>query len=146
MWSEVNALLQRGWTLDDALHEVCNVRCLLPPLLQPRPALFMHYSQPTHSKRLGKSQNFGKKEAHASSKPKTVGRLRDGETTHIRQPWVNQILVKGEQLASCMAYNSRPNGRTRRNCKLLHQCCIAHAENCACGGKHAAFEHKATPH
>ena len=85
VWSEVNALFQRGWTLDDALHEVSNVRCRLPPLLQPRPALFRRYSQPTHSKRLGKSQNFGKKEAYASSKPKTVGRLRDGETEHIRQ-------------------------------------------------------------
>ena len=67
MWSEVNALFQKGWTLDDALHEVCNVRCLLPSLLQPRPALLRHYSQPTHSKGLGKSQSFGKKEDYASS-------------------------------------------------------------------------------
>ena len=46
VWYEVNALFQKGWTLDDALHEVCNVRCLLPSLLQPRPALPKHYSQP----------------------------------------------------------------------------------------------------
>ena len=43
VWYEVNALFQKGWTLDDALHEVCNVRCLLPLLLQPRPALPKHY-------------------------------------------------------------------------------------------------------
>ena len=145
VWYEVNALFQKGWNLDDALHEVYNVRCLLPSLLQPRPALLTHYSQPSHSKGLGKSKSFGKKEDDASSKPKTVGRPRDGETEHIRQPWVNQILVKGEQHALCMAYNSRPNGRTRNHCKLLHQCCVARADGCACGGKHAAFEHKATP-
>ena len=127
VWSEVNALFQKGWTLDDALHKVCNVRCLLPSLLQPWPALLRHYSQPTQSKRLDNSHSFDKKEAYTSSKPKTVGRLRDGEREHIRQPWVNQILVKGEQLVLCMAYNSRLNGRPRKHCKLLHQCCLAHA-------------------
>ena len=132
--------------MDDALHEVCNVRCLLPSLLQPRPALPKHYSQPSHSKGLGKSKSFGKKGDDASPKPKTVGRPRDGETEHIRQPWVNHILVKGEKLALCMAFNSRPNGCTRKHCKFLHQCCVARADGCACGGKHAAFEHKATPH
>ena len=146
VWYEVNALFQKGWTLDDALHEVCNVRCLLPSLLQPRPALPKHYSQPSHSKGLGKSKSFGKKGDDASPKPKTVGRPRDGETDPIRQPWVNHILVKGEKLALCMAFNSRPNGCTRKNCKFLHQCCVARADGCACGGKHAAFEHKATPH
>ena len=146
VWYEVNALFQKGWTLDDALHEVCNVRCLLPSLLQPRPALPKHYSQPSHSKGLGKSKSFCRKGDDASSKPKTVGRPRDGETERIRQPWVNHILVKGEKLALCMAFNSRPNGCTRKHCKFLHQCCVARADGCACGGKHAAFEHKATPH
>ena len=145
VWYEVNALFQKGWNLDHALHEVYNVRCLLPSLLQPRPALLTHYLQPSHSKGLGKSKSFGKKEDDASSKPKTVGRPRDEETEHIRQPSVNQILVKGEQLALCMAYNSRLNRRTRKHCKLLHQCCVTSADGCACGGKHAALEHKATP-
>ena len=85
MWSAVHALFQKEWSLDDALHEVCNVRCLVPSLLQPRPALVRRYAQPTHSKRLCNSQSFGKKEAYASSKPKTVGRLRDKETEHITQ-------------------------------------------------------------
>ena len=146
VWYEVNALFQKGWTLDDALHEVCNVRCLLPSLLQPRPALPKRYSQPSHAKGLGKSKSFGKKGDDSSSKPKTVGRPRDGDTEQSRQPWVNHILVKGEKLALCMAYNSRPNGCTRKHCKFLHQCCVARADGCACGGKHAAFEHKATPH
>ena len=49
VWYEVNALFQKGWTLDDALHEV-NVRCLLQSLLQPRPAFPKHLLQPSLAK------------------------------------------------------------------------------------------------
>ena len=146
VWYEVNALFQKGWTLDDALHEVCNVRCLLQSLLQPRPALPKHFLQPNLAKGLGKAKGFGKKGDDSSTRLKNSGRPREGDAEPTRQPWVNHIMVKGEKLALCMAYNSRPNGCTRRHCKFLHQCCVARAAGCACGGKHAAFEHKATPH
>ena len=52
VWYEVNALFQKGWTLDDALREVCNVRCLLQSLLQPRPAFPKHLLVPNPVKGL----------------------------------------------------------------------------------------------
>ena len=77
VWYEVNALFQ---TLDDALHEVCNVRCLLPSLLQPRPALPKHFLQPHLAKGLGKAKGFGKK-GDDSHKLKNSGRPREGRGT-----------------------------------------------------------------
>ena len=147
-WYEVNALFQKGWTLDDALHEICHVRCLLQSLLQPRPAFPKHLLLPSPAKGVGKGKGFTKKGEGVSARAKGSGRTRDGETDDRppKQPWVNHVIVKGEKLALCMAYNSRPNGCTRKHCKFLHQCCVARGDGSACAGKHAAFEHKTTPH
>ena len=38
IWEQVGGLLSKDWSLDDALHEVVEVRCTLSSLLQPRPA------------------------------------------------------------------------------------------------------------
>ena len=37
-WKTISDLCIRGWSLDDALHEVVEVRCILHSELQPRPA------------------------------------------------------------------------------------------------------------
>ena len=147
-WYEVNALFQKRWTLDDALHEICHVRCLLQSLLQPRPAFPKRLLLPSPSKGTGKGKGFTKKGEGASVRVQGSGRTRDGEPDDRppKQPWVNHVMVKGEKLALCVAYNSRPNGCTRKNCKFLHQCCVARGDGSACAGKHAAFEHKTTPH
>ena len=60
-WYEVNALFQKGWTLDDALHEICHVRCLLQSLLQPHPAFPKHPLLPSPTKGNGKGKGFTKK-------------------------------------------------------------------------------------
>ena len=124
------------------------MRCLLQSLLQPRPALPKDYSQPSHAKGLGKSESFGKKGDDSSSKLKTAGRPREGDTEQTRQPWVNHILVKGEKLALCMAYNSRPNRggapasivSSFTSAVLLVRMVVHVAANML------LLEHKATPH
>ena len=39
LWHEIGDLLEQGWSLDKAVHEVVHVRASLATLLQPRPAL-----------------------------------------------------------------------------------------------------------
>ena len=73
-WYEVNALFQKGWTLDDALHEICHVRCLLQSLLQPRPAFPKHLLLPDMAKGLGKGKGLGKKGEGVSTRLKCVAR------------------------------------------------------------------------
>ena len=146
VWYEVNALFQKGWTLDDALHEVCNVRCLLPSLLQPRPALPKHFLQPNLAKGLGKAKGFGKKGDDSSTKLRVLGARVKGTLNPPSSRGSIILWSRGRNLLYAW-HTIRPNGCTRKHCKFLHQCCVARrADGCACGGKHAAFEHKATPH
>ena len=53
-------------------------------------------------------------------------------------PWVNHVMEKGEKKMLCMDYNRR-QGRSRgKNSKFLHKCCVAYANNQACGRNHSA--------
>ena len=55
------------------------------------------------------------------------------------------LLKNNQRLRICAKYNSR-SGCDFKQCKFAHICAVARQDGTACGGKHSAAEHRATPH
>ena len=87
-WKVINDLCVRGWTLDDALHEVVEVRCVLHSELQPRPA-------PPKLIRTAKGRGKGKK-----------AKLALPSST--QQKWITSFTdAGGKKLELCKGWNLR---------------------------------------
>ena len=119
-WKAISDLCIRGWSLDDALHEVVEVRCILHSELQPRPAPPKAVRPP---KGRGKGRK-GKPALHSSTQQKWLTSFTD---------------AGGKKLELCKSWNLR-SGCTRRDCKFIHKCCVE------VGGKPCMSEHQAYKH
>ena len=119
-WKVINDLCIRGWTLDDALHEVVEVRCVLHSELQPRPA-------PPKVLRTAKGRGKGKK-----------GKLALPSST--QQKWITSFTdAGGKKLELCKGWNLR-SGCSRKDCKFIHKCCVdVNGKPCMCD--HQAYKH-----
>ena len=119
-WKVINDLCIRGWTLDDALHEVVEVRCVLHSELQPRPA-------PPKVLRTAKGRGKGKK-----------GKLALPSST--QQKWITSFTdAGGKKLELCKGWNLR-SGCNRKDCKFIHKCCVdVNGKPCMCD--HQAYKH-----
>ena len=107
-WRVVGDLTSKGWSLDDALHEVVEVRCLLHSELQARAApAKLPKLQPGSGGRKGGGKGKGSK---------------SGATKFIT--WITSFVdASNKKHELCKQFNLR-SGCSRKDCKFLHKCCI----------------------
>ena len=116
VWNAIGDLTSKGWSLDDALHELVNVRSTLYSLLQPRPMPL----------KLGKGKGKGKD---------IKGRPKGGQPNK----WITSYEEEGKKMELCKQWNLR-SGCRRKNCHFIHKCCIERGGK-PCLGDHPAFQH-----
>ena len=115
-------VVERSWSLDQALHEVTNIRPDLAVLLQPRPkaAKLPTWNPDRSSPAKGKSydKGFGKK-------GKDKGRGKGGKKGKGKNTWVTEMQVNGEWKPLCLKYQlgqcNYPTANTYINVHSLDQ-------------------------
>lgn len=134
LWTIMHDLMvDKGWTLNDCLHEITTLRSDMMSLLQPRPRAVSRPpggdSQPSQTRNKGKGKSKGKsKPSISTGAPK----------------WVSEIYMDGAKHSICMRFQS---GKcTNPNCRFKHVCAHPKHDGSACGGSHSAKDHVNTPH
>ena len=142
IWSAIFELCNKGFCLDDATHEVVDVRAGVSTWLQPRPAsvkINANFFQGAGGKK-GNGKGRARGGRLANTLRNTTG--TPPAPSSERPTWINHIVDnKGEKKMLCMDYNRRQGCSRGKNCKFLHRCCVGNANNLACGRNHPAFEH-----
>ena len=137
IWQQISDLmLDRNWSMDDALYEFANIRHDLPSLLQlrPKPPKPMAWSSAKGERPLEQKGGKGKGKGKTKGKPVGKGKVE----------WVTDIHKDGKWQQLCMRFQS---GRcSLASCRFVHACAHPRQDNTACGGEHSAFEHKSAPH
>ena len=133
LWGIITDLTtDKGWSLNDSLHEVTVLRSDMIGLLQPRPKAVhrTHMSDiPMASNTKGKGRGKSKsKKGSSSGNPK----------------WVSSIQMQGTSFSIFMRYQS--GNCTNPNCRFKHVCAVPKADGTACGGNHSAKDRNSTPH
>ena len=138
IWQQVSELMMdKSWSMDDALYEFTHIRHELPSLLQLRPRLPKPQSVPFVKGQWQKgadSKGWGK--SKGKSQPKGGGKNRP--------QWITEVMKDGKMTQLCMRFQT--NKCTVPNCRFLHACAFPKGDNTACGGPHSALEHSKTPH
>ena len=135
LWGIMHDLMvDKGWTLNDSLHEITAVRADMMSLLQPRPRATSARPS-TGDSQLTTPRNKGK----GKSKGKTKSPVSIGSPK-----WVSEITIDGSKHSICMRFQqgkcNNPNGRFK------HVCAHPKMDGSACGGQHSAKDHHQTPH
>ena len=121
VWRVIGDLTSKGWSLDDALREVVEVRCLLHSELQSRAA----------PPKLPKGQP-------GAGGRKGNGRGKTGTNKFIT--WITSFVdASHKKHELCKQFNLR-SGCSRKDCKFLHKCCI-NKDSKPCMGDHPAYKH-----
>eukprot|EP00438_Fugacium_kawagutii_P030642 Skav205701 [mRNA] locus=scaffold2824:18627:19832:- [translate_table: standard] len=139
MWHVMAELVnEKGWQLDDALHELTHIRHDMPSLLQLRPkapkpqSTMPNLSQAYNPKGEPKGKGKGKgKKGVSKGKP--------------RVQWVTDLKVGDTWRQLCMRYQTG-KCTAGSNCAFYHGCAYPVEGGKACGLPHGALAHKATPH
>ncbi len=140
IWNTLSDLMtDRGWSMDDSLHEMTHVRHDLPGLLQlrPRPPKATPWQPPpgiVSEKGKGKFGKGGTK-SKGGDKGKGKGKVQ----------WLTDIKLKdGSWKQLCMRWQS---GKCTlgSQCKFQHSCAYP-ANGVACGMDHGALQHQQTSH
>ena len=134
LWGIMHDLMvDKGWSLNDSLHEITTGRSDMMSLLQPRPRAI---SRPIQSDAQQQSQrNKGKGKSKGKGKPQTaMGAPK----------WVSEIKLDCSKHSICMRYQT---GKcSNPNCRFKHVCAHPKTDGSACGGNHSAKDHYQTPH
>ena len=137
VWTVIAELMERGWNMDDCLHEMTNLRHDLPSLLQPRPRVFKPLPAP--SSQTASPRGDGPK---GKGQGKSKGKQNSGKSKGKTQ-WVTEIQRDGGFKQLCMRYQV---GKCQNpNCSFQHLCAYP-VDGKACGKNHGAMSHFATPH
>eukprot|EP00438_Fugacium_kawagutii_P034528 Skav213818 [mRNA] locus=scaffold1987:562853:565367:- [translate_table: standard] len=139
LWHVMAELInEKGWQLDDALHELTHIRHDMPSLLQLRPkapkpqSTMPNLSQAYNPKGESKGKGKGKgKKGLSKGKP--------------RVQWVTDLKVGDTWRQLCMRYQTG-KCTAGSNCAFYHGCAYPVEGGKACGLPHGALAHKATPH
>ena len=144
-WKSICDLTNKGWSMDDALHEIVQVRCILQTHLQPR--VFVHkprkppggsghppsFDRPHPKGKGGKGKGRGgkSKDRGDASGPK----------------WMVTFYDNGQQKQMCKRWNLRSGCKLDAGCKL-DDCSFIHGRavdvgDRPCGKDHPAYMHKA---
>ena len=133
-WRCISDLANSGWSLDDALHEVVQVRCILHIHLQPRamaakprPPL-KPPGPPSLTDRNGKGRD---------NKGKGKGKFK---TRNDGPKWCISFMDAGVQKQMCKRWNLR-SGCKLEDCTFVHGCAID-VNGKPCGKNHPAYLHK----
>ena len=143
IWFIIGELvMDKSWTLDQALHEMTYIRSDMAMLLQARPRVLR--PQPAPSKGSSKGSSTWSSSAPPTSttgggkKGKSKGKGKSGVK------WLTEVTVDGHKKQLCMRYQ---NGScTFQDCKFHHGCAFPKADGTACGLAHPAMQHASTPH
>lgn len=143
LWAIIGELvMDKGWSLDQALHEMTYIRSDMAMLLQARPRMLRPQNPPT--KGSGKSSSTWSSTPPSTSnssggkKGKSKGKGKSGVK------WLTEATVDGHKKQLCMRYQS--GACTFSDCKFHHGCAYPKADGTACGLAHPAMQHASTPH
>lgn len=138
-------VMEKGWTFDDALHEVTFIRAEINTLLQARPRLPRQTFQRLESSsskgsgkqnRPGPYNNKGKSgKAGGKSSGKTAGKVT----------WITETVINGSKKQLCMRFQTGKCDMGT-NCRFHHGCAFPTANGEACNKSHGALMHDKTPH
>eukprot|EP00435_Cladocopium_sp_Y103_P039134 s1556_g10.t1 len=135
IWGVISDLMSdRGWSMDDSLHELTHIRHDLPGWLQLRPRVPKApaaSSSSTPRQEMGKSKSKGKSKKGSS---KGKGKVQ----------WITELKKGSEWKQLCMRYQGG-NCQLGDSCKFTHLCAYP-VNGAACGMEHSASTHRATPH
>ncbi|CAL1161087.1 unnamed protein product [Cladocopium goreaui] len=98
IWTVIAELMERGWNMDDCLHEMTNLRHDLPSLLQPRPRVFKPLPSP--SSQTASPRGDGPK---GKGQGKSKGKQNSGKSKGKVQ-WLTEIQRDGGFKQLCMRY------------------------------------------
>ena len=134
-------VVEKSWSLDQALHEVTHIRADLAVLLQPRPKIVkpQQWVADRQNPQKGKSYEKG-----YGKKGKDKGKNKDGKKGKGKNTWVTEVQVNGVWKPLCLKYQLGQCNYP--DCKYLHQCAFPRPDGTACGAKHSASEHISVPH
>ena len=132
LWGLIHELTSdKGWTLNDSLHEITLLRSDMMGLLQPRPRQAPRPPasdvQSLSSKGKGRGKSKGKTRSAASG-PR----------------WVSEITIQGKRQSICMRYQTGACHNSQ--CRFKHVCAIPKPDGTACGGNHSAKDHESISH
>ena len=137
IWGVISDLMSdRGWSLDDSLHEMTHIRHDLPSWLQLRPRA--QKVQPGSSSTPPRTRSdLGKSKGKSKSK-------KGGTKGKGKVQWITEIKKGSDWKQLCMRYQS---GACQLGdaCKFTHLCAYP-VNGVACGMEHSAQSHRATPH
>ena len=134
-------VVERSWSLDQALHEVTNIEGILQFSYNPDP------KQPSlrHGNPTGPSPYKGKAyDKGFGKKGKEKGRGKGGKEGKGKNTWITEMQINGEWKPLCLKYQLGQCNYP--DCKYLHQCAFPRPDGTACGAKHSASEHSSVPH
>ena len=138
LWNEIASLHAQNWTLDDALHELSNIRSDMHALLQPRarpaPAANTGKGDPARG---GKGRGKGKQDGGKQPRKETKQTAR--ETRTLPSTPAAPLATKLGNKTLCLRYNK--GTCTDPNCKYTHACGFKLPNGNACGKKHPAYTH-----
>ena len=128
LWQRIGELYHKGWTLDDSIHEICQIRSDMEALLQPRAAA---------PKSIASSpKGSGKPTAPPKGAPK--GRGGKGKSKGKQQQWITEMTKDGRRVTLCLRYNMGQCSDPQ--CRFTHACCVS-KNGAACGAPHPASKH-----
>ena len=163
-WEILSDLVnQHAWKLDDALHEVSEVRSDLASLLAPRPHVSKRLLEgqdqwryrPTGRGRGSLGTGRGGKGRDGKNTPtERVERGGKGKSAHkggdksgnaSQGKWLSTIFMEGKKHTLCMRYQSG-QCKDPTSCRYVHKCAVPKQDGTACGGNRPASQHVGTAH
>ena len=132
----IELVVERQWSLDQALHEMTSIRADLPMLLQPRRKPVKPAAPIIQVKGYPKRKGRGKSD---SDKGKGKGKQKAP-----RVEWIAEINQGGQKKQLCLRFQTG-SCNLGDNCRFVHACACP-KDGRACGGAHSARDHQTTPH
>ena len=133
LWGKIAELFNyKQWTLDDAIHELVEIRADMASLLQPRPFV---PRMNVKGKGKGNGKGVGKPSAKGSGK---------SFTTTSRPAWGTGVIRDGQKKTICLKYQQKMCSNPK-TCKYEHVCAVLKNDGTVCGQKHSATDHRSAP-
>lgn len=135
---------EKGWSFDNAIHEITFIRAEINTLLQPRPRL----PKPTFQRiESGSSKGSGKNNRpspYSKGKSGKAGGKSSGKTSG-KVTWITETVINGNKKQLCMRYQTGKCDMGSQ-CRFHHGCAFPTANGEACNKSHGALMHDRTPH
>ena len=137
-------VLERQWTVDDAIHEVTFIRAEINTLLQARPRLPKQYQQRIDSGVTKGSGKAPRPSPYTKGKSGKAGGKSSGKSGG-KIAWVTEAVINGTKKQLCMRFQTGKCDMGA-NCRFHHGCAYPTASGEACNKSHGALMHDKTPH